>query len=239
MAEQATQIPTNPKQAQDKLFNDLETIKNNSNLASVKYKSIHIVFFLVQLLLFIGLIVLSFKLIETLTDKSQLVWVIILIIISILGTGTIISLQIYIIYKKILNGVIKNFWLQLIVSVITGQIIAFATSTVFIDKLGVKMSFVQTITFFIFLLAWLGVGVGFFLSSGIILDDLIANVMNSMTNMKSLFDFNTLGQTTEEISGGQVNASLVDSISSMVDEFIDVISSVFSNLNKVQGIGVQ
>jgi hypothetical protein len=190
-------------------------------------------------LLFIGLIVLSFKLIETLTDKSQLVWVIILIIISILGTGTIISLQIYIIYKKILNGVIKNFWLQLIVSVITGQIIAFATSTVFIDKLGVKMSFVQTITFFIFLLAWLGVGVGFFLSSGIILDDLIANVMNSMTNMKSLFDFNTLGQTTEEISGGQVNASLVDSISSMVDEFIDVISSVFSNLNKVQGIGVQ
>lgn len=228
------QAPPNIKQAQEKMFDELQKVKDNTNLASEKYKSINLIFFLIQFILFIGLIFASFKLFETIKNESQIGWVIGLIIVSIAGTVTVFSLQIYIIYKKILNGIIKNFWLQLFVSLFTGQIIAFGASTIFIDKMGMKMSFVQIIAFFGLLILWIGLGVGLFLSSGINLDDLIVNAMNIVSGQASSIDINNLGQTAEGISGGQVNASFFDDLIKMVT---DTFSSLTGNLEKVQEVG--
>jgi hypothetical protein len=233
------QTPQNPVELV-KQIEEIKETQKSSELSSEKYKPIKFIFFIIQLIIFLGLIFVSFKSTEIISAfasniESLLIFMIIMVIVSIAGAITVLTLEIYIFYKKILNKFIKNFFVQIIISIVTGQIVSFAISTIFVDKAGIKMSKVQTLTFIILLLIWIGLAVGMILSADINFDinSIVANFEELVKNQVSSVTVDNAGQIGEEVSGGQVNASFIDDLIKMGT---DLFESVTGSLSKAEGL---
>jgi len=205
-----------------------------------KWKGNNIFIFLIQLGIFIGLIVLSFYsliifgIFTSSPTDNLIIWMILLIVFSILGAVAVFSLAIYVLWKKILNSFIKQIIIQFVISIFTGQIVSFILSSIFVGKMGIKMSVVQNLTFF----ALLGVWVLFFALmvyyANIDFNNVVSIIQREFGNLASSVSSENVGETAEQVSDGEVEASVIDS---WIKQITDTFSSVLEGFRIIEDLG--